>query len=149
MTDEDTTEVTPDSLMDQFKGKGIKPILIFTIIVHVVLVFGSSVPFFIRSVMKPDNSELSEAERVKSAVADATSALRKIAKKHGLNPEDVSSQFAGGGSRTRKASADAAAAPADAVNTAPDDKSAFETNLEAKADGPTVPSFDDEQDDIF
>ena len=155
MAEHTTKEVTPDSLMGQFKGKGLKPIVMFTLVVHAVLIIGSSIPFFVRKAMSSDNSKRSEAERIESAVEDATAALRKIAKKHGLNPQDISSQFSGG-SRAGKSAGGAAATPgvgpktADVPEAAPErEKSAYETNLEAKAEGPTVPSFDDEEEDIF
>lgn len=154
MAEHTTNEVTPDSLMGQFKGKGLKPIVMFTLVVHVVLILGSSIPFFVRKAMSADNSKRSEAERIESAVEDATAALRKIAKKHGLNPQDISSQFSGG-ARSGKPAGGAAATPdampkaADAPDATPErDKSAYETNLESKAEGPSVPSLDDEE-DIF
>ena len=157
MDNRTNTEATPDSLMGQFKGKGLKPIVMFTLIVHVVVILGSSVPFFVKRAFARGNSKLTETERIENAVEDATAALRKIAKKHGLNPQDISDQFSGG-SRTAKAAATDAAAPSDEVTAtgdaadAPDtrEKSAYETNLEAKAEGPTIPTFeDDKDDDIF
>jgi len=153
MTDKTNTEATPDSLMDQFKGKGIKPILMFTLAVHVVVILGSSIPFFIRSAMSAGSSKRTEAERVESAVEDATAALRKIAKKHGLNPQDISDQFSGG-RRARPAAGgetpETEPVSGDEPETIPErEKSAYETNLEAKAEGPTVPTFEDEKDDIF
>ncbi len=78
-------------------------ILIFTLVVHVVVIGGSSIPFFIRTAMDAGNANKSEADRIESAVEDATAALRKIAEKHDLNPTDISDQFSGKRSRTRKA----------------------------------------------
>ena len=148
-------EVTPDALMALFKGKGLKPIVTFTVVVHAVVLIGTSLPFLVESVFGADHSKRSEDERVKSAVEDATAALRKIAQKHGLNPQDISRQFAGGGSRSPEP-ADAGEPDADGdeapVLQAPEDgreKSAYETNLETKAEGPTVPNFEDDEDDIF
>lgn len=156
MTDaaNDNDEVTPDALMGHFKGKGVVSILIFTVVVHVVLIIGTSVPYLGRSLFGADNSKISEEERIKSAVEDATAALRKIADKHDLNPQDISSQF-GGGSRTAKAAAAPAAAPddkkltGDAEKDPEREKSEYEKNLEKKVDGPKVPTFDDDKDDIF
>jgi hypothetical protein len=149
-------DATPDSLMEQFKGQGLKPILIFTVVVHVVLILGSSIPFFVRTITGGSAAKRPEAERLESAVEDATSAIRKIAKKHGLNPQVVSDQFTGGGSRTSKAT-DAATpdAAADDSASGPETdepgrvKSAYETNLEVQVQGPSVPSFEDDSDDIF
>lgn len=156
MADKTDSEATPDSLMDQFKGKGLKPILMFTIVVHVVVILGSSVPYFVRQAFSRDNSKRTETERIESAVEDATTSLRKIAKKHGLNPQDISDQFSGR-SRAPAAKGDSAAtAPAvgpetDEAGEAPPerDKSAYETNLESKAEGPALPDFEDDKDDIF
>jgi len=145
-----SSDVTPDSLMAHFKGKGVASIVVFTVVVHAVVLIGSSVPFLVGSVLGADSSKLSEDERVKNAVEDATSALREIAEKHGLNPQDISSQFAGGGSRTVKA-----ATPEPGTDTTPPpeeperEKSDYEKTLDVKTNGPAIPSFEDEEDDIF
>lgn len=149
----DNTEATPDSLMEQFKGRGLKPILMFTLVVHVVVILGSSIPFFVRKAFARDSSKRTEAERVESAVEDATAALRKIAKKHGLNPQDISDQFSG----AKRARPDAGGetpetepVPGDEPEAVPErGKSAYETNLESKAEGPAMPTFKEEKDDIF
>ncbi len=144
------SDVTPDSLMAHFKGKGIGSIVVFTVVVHVVVLIGSSVPFLVGQVLGADSSKLSEEERVKSAVEDATAALRKIAEKHGLNPQDISSQFAGGRSRTPKAAVgpEPGTEPAPPAGDPEREKSDYEKTLEVKTNGPAMPSFEDE-DDIF
>jgi len=149
-------EATPDSLMEQFKGRGLKPIVMFTLIVHVVVILGSSVPFFVKKAFARGNSKRTETERIENAVEDATAALRKIAKKHGLNPQDISDQFSGKSRPGKAPAADPAASADEPTGTedaaaAPDtrEKSAYETNLEAKAEGPKVPDFEDDKDDIF
>lgn len=156
MIDRTNDEATPDSLMAPFKGMGLKPIVIFTLVVHVVVILGSSIPFFVRKAFSADNAKLTREERVESAVEDATAALRKIARKHDLNPQDISDQFSGKGSRSGNAGGGAAAAvdaapeSADTSDQPPErGKSAYETNLEAQAEGPSVPTFEDEKDDIF
>ena len=154
MSNRTDNEATPDSLMENFKGKGLKPILVFTLVVHVVVILGSSIPYFFKMAFARDNSKRSETERIESAVEDATSALRKIAKKHGLNPQDISDQFGGRRSRSKPGAADEAPdatpdATGDTVTPPDREKSAYETNLEVKAEGPSVPSFEDEEDDIF
>jgi len=138
--------------MENFKGKGLKPILVFTLVVHVVVILGSSIPYFFKMAFARDNSKRSETERIESAVEDATSALRKIAKKHGLNPQDISDQFGGRRPKAGKAPAETSGTdePSEAPDGTPDrEKSAYETNLEAKVQGPAVPTFDDDEDDIF
>lgn len=153
-----SADVTPDSLLTQFKGKGLKPIVMFTVIAHVVIILGSSVPFLVGHMLGPDNEDLAEEERVKNAVEDATVALRKIAKKHGLNPQDISDQFSGAAPRSTKVPAAGASSPSspeaddrdDNGGSAPErEKSAYETNLKTAAEGPTMPTFEQEQDDIF
>lgn len=150
---------TPDSLMSAFRGRGLATILLFTLVVHVVVLGGSSVPFLWRSIFGEDTSELGEAERIKAAVEEATPVLREIAEKHGLNPQQLSSQFAGGGSRAAKvaesSSAESAAQPAGAaepLESSPQEpekpKSALEKELDVKLEGPKQPSLEDEK-DIF
>lgn len=153
----DNSDATPDALMEKFKGRGLKQVLVFTVVVHVVVILGSSVPFFVRTALAGDRAKLSEQERIKVAVEDASAALTRIAKKHGLNPQDISSQFGGSGSRTSKSGDAVERAPeTDTSRTtapaedSPDlEKSAYETNLESTAEGPSVPSFEDDGDDIF
>ncbi len=149
MVEQAAKDVTPDSLMAHFKGKGIASIVAFTVVVHTVALVGSSVPFLVGKVLGADSSKLSEEERVKNAVQDATAALRDIAEKHGLNPQDISSQFAGGGSRTAKAAAEPEPGSdiAEPVKEPEREKSDYEKTLEVKTNGPAMPVFED--DDIF
>lgn len=145
----DKHDVTPDSLIAHFKGKGIASMVVFTVVVHAVVLIGSSVPFLVESVLGADHSKLSEEARVKSAVEDVTAALRKIAEKHGLNPQDISSQFAGGGSRMAKPDALPETGGVEPPPKEPErEKSDYEKTLEVKTNGPAMPTFEDE-DDIF
>ena len=57
-------ETTPDELMAHFKGKKLGPILMFTVVVHVVVLLGTSIPWLLAEVTGGDNSELSEEERI-------------------------------------------------------------------------------------
>jgi type IV secretory pathway TrbL component len=148
-------ETTPDQLLESFRGRSFKSIILFTIVVHLVIVFGSSVPYLMKSLGAKSDSKLSEAERTEIAAREATSALRDIAVKHGLKPQDLSNRIAGGAApaaakeETPAPTADAAA-PATGETEKP--KTAIEAQLEVKEDGPTVPPIPAEEatdDDLF
>ena len=152
-------DVTPDDLLSDFRGKGIFPILIFTVLVHGVVVIGSSVPWMMETLFSSVDEDASEEERMKEAVREATGSLREIADKYGLHPEELSSQF------TKKETPKPAAtptptdkeAPATGTPSAPttpaepeEPKSAIEKELEAKATGPALPAIlQEEEEDLF
>lgn len=156
----DPRDETPDSLMQIFRGRNLVNIVIFTLIVHVVVLGGSSVPFLMEKIFAGNTAELSEEQRIKAAVAEVTPKLREIAEKHGLNPQQLSGQFAGGGSRTTKvtdqgpdAAPDTPATPATntqdpAPGEAEKPKSELEKELDVTVEGPKQPSLDEEE-DIF
>ena len=85
--------------------------------------------------------------------------MRKIAKQHKVNPQDISSQFAGGASRAPSTGdgPEPADEPAGDGGTEPADggepereKSEYEKNLETSAEGPKMPGMvDDKEVDIF
>lgn len=142
-------QVTPDTLMERFQGKGLKGIILFTIVVHVVVIGGSSVPYLVRDVFGADTSEMTEDERIKAAVQEATAAIRDIAADYGLNPQDISDQFASGGSRAAAVSGTAPEPEEDAITDEPEPdrpKSQIEKDIEVTAEGPAVPTIED---DIF
>ena len=89
-------ETTPDQLLKAFHGRSFKSIILFTLIVHIVVIVGTSVPYFMRTLTGKSASKLSEQERTELAAREATSALRDIASKHGLKPQDLRSRIAGG-----------------------------------------------------
>lgn len=150
-------ETTPDQLLESFRGRSFKSIILFTIIVHVVIVGGSSVPYFIKMASGKTDSKLSEQERSDIATREATSALRDIATKYGIKPQDLSTRLAGGKAKATEEEAPAAeekpAAPeAEKPAEAEPPKSEIEKELEIKADGPAVPPIPTEEasdDDLF
>ncbi|MBT8044815.1 MAG: hypothetical protein KJO79_07680 [Verrucomicrobiae bacterium] len=153
MKQEKTTSITtgdqktPDDLLESFRGRSLKSIVIFTLIIHGVLLLGTSIPFLIDKVTAKDTSEMSEDERVELAVKEATKSLREIAEEHGLNVQDISNQFAGGAKKPKApAKAPAAAPETDSEPEKP--KSAIEKEIDVKADGPEVPKVEDD-DDLF
>ncbi len=148
-------ETTPDQLLESFRGRSFKSIILFTLIVHVVVIGGSSVPYIMKSATGKSDSKLSEKERTEIAAREATSALRDIAAKHGLKPQDLSTRIAGGAAPA--APRKEAPAPAeDPAPTPPEEtdkpKSAIEEELDVKKEGPTVPPIpveEAEDEDLF
>jgi len=153
------TEVDPDSLMAHFRGRSLKGIVAFTVVVHAVVLIGSSIPFLWSSVSRGDVSKLGKDERMEKAVADATASLRKIAADNGLDPQEITRRFATGRPAAPRAPAPATAeqpasvTPPVEAKTPPDDpekpKSAIEKELDVKTPGPDLPSVGDGKDDIF
>jgi len=156
----DPGDETPNSLMGSFKGPGLGAIIVFTLVIHVIILGGSSVPYVLRMAAAQESKELSEDERIEAAVKEATPVLREIAEKHNLNPQQLSSQFAGGASRTTKTAKNAAKeddGSQPGATTTPDTpedgdpekpKSAIEKEFDVELDGPKQPNLDEEE-DIF
>jgi len=154
----DVNEVTPESLMETFHGPGLSKMVIITIVVHAVVILGSSVPFMLRSVMGEDRSKLSKEERIDKAMADVTGELQKIAEEHGLTAQEIREQFAKG--KRSKPSAAPVADPEPEVNPEPaatsepeKPKSTIEQELEKKESGPALPDLstdiEEEEEDLF
>jgi hypothetical protein len=167
MSVKNNDDVSPESLMESFKGVSMMKMVVITLVFHAVVVGGSSVSFLKKSLVKDDGTKTKE-ERVTKAMVEATSALRKIAVENGLNPQDISDQFAAGSVRAPREAAtnvvpEAAAVPAPVpastnqavpvavsaeTNAAERPKSEYEKNLEKSAKGPDMPSAVP-KDDIF
>ena len=153
-----TNETSPDELLDTFRGRGLKSILIFTVVIHVVILLGTSIPFLWKRIAGEDTSELSEEERTQLAVKEATVSLRKIAETYKIRPQDLSNQLAGGRPKatTPKPAATDGDDPSPESETPasegdPEDpKSAIEEEIEKVEDGPEVPPIPEEEDvDLF
>ena len=151
-------DVTPDDLLNDFRGRSIFPILILTVVVHAVLFVGTSVPWLMAKFNGGVNKGASEEVRMKDAVREATSSLREIADKHGIHPEELSSQFTKGSKPASrpvtKQSAETKPAPDTdtPTSTTPTDepKSSIEKELEVEAKGPAVPAIPQEtEEDLF
>ncbi len=160
-------ETTPDQLLETFRGRSFKSVILFTVIVHVVFICGTSVPYIMKAFTGKSDSTLSEKERTELAATEAKDALRDIATKHGIKPQDLSIQIAGGEAPT----APKEEAPAPTVEpttpetTNPEEtvkpgetedpekpKSAIEKQLEVKEEGPKVPTIPVEEaneEDLF
>lgn len=160
---EQTNETSPDALLDTFRGRGLKKILIFTVVIHIVVLIGGSVPFLWKKIAGEDTSGLSEEERTQVAVKEATASLRKIAEQHGIRPQDLSSQLSGGRPKAPAAAPEAdkpgwpggeeqPPAPGEGEGEEGEDgpKSAIEEEIEKVEDGPEVPPIPEEEEvDLF
>lgn len=151
-------DITPDDLLNDFRGKNFFSIFILTVNVHTVLLVGTSVPWLMDRFNGGVDKEASEEVRMKDAVREATSSLREIADKHGIHPEELSSQFTKGSKPASrpvtKQSAETKPAPdTDTPKpTTPTDepKSSIEKELEVEAKGPAVPAIPQEtEEDLF
>ena len=161
-------DVSPDSLMGDFRGKGLVPIVVLTVVVHLVVFGGTSFGYLKDTLMGPDKTEMSDEEKSDAAFNEATIAIREIAEKYGISPQDVSDRFSTGGSRTSKIAGSGdgdgtggdepkAAPPTPPESTGTPDggedgktKSEYEKSLETVAPPPAVPDLNDkEEEDLF
>ncbi len=147
-----TDDVVPDSLMDDFRGRPLLTILIFTIVIHVVIVTVSSVPYLKSLVLGANDATLSQEERLELAVKEATSSLRDIAKKHKVKPQDLSDRFTSGAKAPTSKAAPKSADPANGTDptTPKEPQSPIEAKINEKADGPEQPELlPEDEDDLF
>jgi hypothetical protein len=145
MTDTRIEETTPDQLMAPFRGRSLKSIIAFTVVVHLVVLGGTSVPFFLKTVRGEDGSKLTEDQRIDLAVREATASLREIADKHGLKAQDLGERFGSGAPKTEVAKVPASAP----VEQPKEPKSAIEKELDTKEPGPALPDVKEEDNDLF
>ena len=144
MNQSPSNETAPGDLLANFNGRSLKSIILFTLVVHAVLVLATSGTYIWKAVAGGDSSKLSESERTELAVKEAQSAMRRIAEEHGLKPQDLGSHFAA------PAAAPAAAPKAEPTTDpktpppAPEEpKSTIEKDLKKAEPGPAVPADDD------
>jgi hypothetical protein len=151
-------ETTPDQLLDTFQGRSLKTIIVFTVLVHLVVVLGSSILFLWNRFAGNKSAGLSEDERMKLAVKEATASLRDIAESHNLRPQDLAGRMDGGAPKARPVEPPAASAPEatpkpegpSTGTPAPEPpKSGIEEEIEKVKDGPTTPPVGGEEVDLF
>lgn len=157
-------ETTPDQLLESFRGRSFKSIILFTVIAHLVIIGGTSVPYLIKSFTGASDSKLSEEERFDIATREATTAIRDIATKYAIKPQDLSTRLAGGAPKaapeteteTETPATTSEEPPASGDTPNPEDpekpKSAIEKELEVKEEGPKVPPIPTEEatdEDLF
>lgn len=163
-TSESKEELTPDDLLADFRSSSFMSIVVFTIAVHAILLLGTSIPYLWRTFAGPDTSSLTQEQRTEKAMKEATESLRKIAKEHGLKPQELSDQFGAvssnlagpdpepvggeGDLTTTLAPVDPATPVADPSNPG-EPKTGIEKELEEKATGPSLPPVPDDDDDLF
>jgi hypothetical protein len=159
---------SPADLLSNFHGRSLKSIILFTLVVHAVLLLGTGGPYLWRSLFGPDSSKMSESERMDLAFKEASASMRRIAEEHGLKPQDLGNRFSNPVAAPAPAPAavtatpaapaaaetkvDTAPAPApEAATTTPPEpeapKSAIEQELKKAVPGPAVPAIEDE--DLF
>ena len=154
-TSDYSEEVTPESMMNEFRGRPFVGILTFTVIVHVVFVSVFSFGYLKSELFGEDTSSLAEEKRLEIAVREATTSLREIAERHSLNPQDLTSQFARGA--TRPATSATSLPTTDPGPETPGEsagtESAIEKELNTKVKGPAAPDLPPdlptEEEDLF
>lgn len=154
MSKSKSEEITPDELMESFRGRSLKSIIVFTVVVHAFLLLGTSIPFLIKMVTGKDTTELSEEERLELAMKDATASLKEIAEEYGLNPRELSSNFAGSkkGPAQGPAESPKEQSKPPGLGEQPKDPaadSAIEKEIRTKKEGPKLPGVGDEEEDLF
>ena len=151
MTDTKTNETTPDQLMKSFEGRSLKSIILFTIVIHAVLLVGTSVPYLWGAIAGEDTTEQSEEDRLQAAAKEATTAIREIAERYDLKAQDLSSRFTDGAPKAPVAAApDTSPEPTPEVSSTDEPKepeSIIEQEIQKVEDGPELPPVEDE--DLF
>lgn len=159
--------VAIDEMMNDYQGRPVARIVLFTIIVHVAFIGGLSIGYIKDLVLGENTTELTPDQRLDNAVRESTIALRAIAEKHHVRVQELSERFASGGSTPAAAAPAPAgdgdspapadgATPEDGANPAGDNptddgnKSDIERTLEKATPGPAMPDLSaDEEDSLF
>jgi hypothetical protein len=123
-------EVNTEEMMSDFKGHNVVWLVTFAIIVHVVVILGGSVGFVINK-FSDSSDNLSEEQRVKMAMSQATSALSKVAEKNELTVDKILDAFLEDRSPSDADSDDAT----DPDTTSSDEASTGSGTAETGADG--------------
>lgn len=146
---EQPNKTNPDDLMHRFRGRNLKSIIIFTVVVHIVVIGGTSIPFMIRSLTGPNTDKMTEEERIELAVKEARTSLQKIAEEHGIRPQKLSDQFKGAARPATEPETDAEE-PAEEPDANPEvtgeeeaPKSEIEKELEKVETGPSLPPVEE------
>jgi len=94
--------ISPDNLMGDFKGKGISGIFLFTVLIHVILLIVSSLPYIQSEYFDTDPTEIEETKKKEMAFDDVTTIIEEIAEKYNMQPSDITDKFSKSGSRSDK-----------------------------------------------
>ncbi|MEI6176268.1 MAG: hypothetical protein WCS43_05200 [Verrucomicrobiota bacterium] len=142
----ETSEITPSELLSDFNSRGLKGMILFTIVVHIVLILATSGSYIWRKVAGADSSKLGESERLELAVKEVQSSMRRIAEQHGIKPQDLGSHFTSTATAP-KATPQATPNTDTKAETAPPapekPKSAMEKELKESKPGPAMPTDED------
>lgn len=141
--------ITPDELMSDFRGHSLVKILIFTVVVHVVLLAVFS-PGYIKTQVFGESedepteevAELTDEQKLEKAQKDGKAALREVANKYGLTVKQLNEQLA----------SEKAATPAvdPAATDSGESDSQIERDLTVEIDGPDEPDLSaDDEEDLF
>lgn len=137
--------------MKAFEGRSLKSIILFTVVIHAVLLIGTSVPYLWSAVTGEDTTEQSEEQRLQTATKEATTAIREIAERYQVKPQDLSSRFADGAPKAPAVETEDTAPPTSSENTTKEEpkepESIIEKKLQKVEDGPDLPPIED--DDLF
>jgi len=96
-------EVSPDTLMQDFRGKPLVTIVVFTLIVHVVVLAVFSYGYITEDLLGLGKTELTEEQRVDAAVADSTEALQDIANEYKIDLSVLTDRLGTGSGRDEPA----------------------------------------------
>jgi hypothetical protein len=148
MNQSPTNETTPGELLANFSGRSLKSMIVFTLVVHAVLLLATSGSYIWKAVAGTDSSKLSESERIDLAVKETQAAMRRIAEEHGLKPQDLGSHFAAPAAAPKtELKTDPKTEPTTDPKTTPpapeEPKSTIEKELKKAEPGPAVPADED------
>jgi hypothetical protein len=152
MSPSSNNEASPGDLLASFNGRSLKTIIVFTVVVHAVLLLTTSGGYLWRVVTGAGGANLSEDERMDLAIKETSAAMRRIAEQHGLKPQELGSRFAAPTSKApppkpepaAEPKAEPKAEPAGATPAEPEEpKSAIEKELKKAVPGPAVPADED------
>jgi transposase-like protein len=140
-------EISPDSLMHDFRGRPIVLLLAATVMIHAVLLGVFSIGYLKTELFGENTAGMKKEERLDAAVKEARAALTKIAERHDLSPQELSRQF---GERDGQPSA--AGKSTNVPTGASDDSrppSSIEKELRETKVGPEMPEIPEDEDDLF
>lgn len=155
------SDISPDTLMSDFRGKPLGSMLMFTILFHIVFIGVFSLGYFSNLVLGESTAEMDTDQRMTEAVRAATSEIDDIADRYGIEPQDLIQRFSDGS----RPSVPAAESDTQAVmeqdttvetveaaeSQEPEGElSAIEAQLQVKEQGPAVPDLSvEEEEDLF
>lgn len=148
-------QVSPESLMSDFRVRPIFGLVSVALLAHVLLIGVFSVGYLKTQLLGDDTTSMTKEQRIDSAVREATSALREIAERHNMSPQEFSSRFGDKSTHGIKPGAATTSQPAAPATTdtppaSREPNSPIEKALDKREAGPQLPTMKpDEEDDLF